>query len=102
MLGRDALCARDFRDVGRGLDAETRNRFCNEMLQEIAVVTRDLDDLGIVPQAEPLADRLHVPPGVLHPGIRVGREIRVVAEDLVRRDEFVDLHEETIAADVGV
>ena len=44
--GNLLLLPRHFGDVGRRLDAENRNTFGLEVLEQIAIVARNLDDLA--------------------------------------------------------
>ena len=57
----------------------------DEMLEQVAVVRGKLDDEALGRQPEALGDPLRVPPRVRNPGLRIRREVRVVAEDLGRR-----------------
>ena len=54
-LRRNALVDRDLGDVGGRFDAEHRHAERQEMLQQIAVVARELDDQAVRSEAEPLA-----------------------------------------------
>ncbi len=99
---RDATRAGDRRDVGRGLDAEARDPLRDDVLQEVAVVGGDLDDVALRPEPEALRHVVHVAPRVLDPRVRVGREVGVVREDVVRQHVVVDLDERAGVADEGV
>ncbi len=50
-LGRDALGDRDLGDVGGRLDAEHGHAALGEVLQQVAVVAGELDDLALQPRA---------------------------------------------------
>ena len=57
---------------------------CDEVLQQVAVVAGQLDDVGCRAQAEAGADhRLDVAPRVLDPAVGVRREVGVLGEDLL-------------------
>ena len=90
--GHSALLG-SLRDIGGRVDPQNRYAGADEVLKEVAVVRRELDDEVVRAQAEALADHLHVLPRVLDPGSRVRRVVRVLGEDLVRRDERFELHE---------
>ena len=81
------------RDIQRRLDAEHRDALRQEVLQEVAVVRGDLDHEAVRPEREALGHRVDVAPRVLDPRVGVGREVRVLREDVLRRDELGDLHE---------
>ena len=90
------------RDVGGGIDAEHRDVRPEEVLEEVAVVRRKLDDEIVVTELQALADRLHVATSVLDPRRGIGGEVRVLREDLLGSDELGDLHEPTPRACPGV
>ena len=90
------------RDVGRRLDAQHRHAARDEMLQQVAVVAGDLHHLAAGPSLQRLDRHLGVAPRMLDPAGRVGREVGVLGEDLLRRDELLQLHQEALVADVGV
>ena len=81
------------RDVGGWIDAEDRDPRTDEVLQQVAVVRGELDDEIVGSELEPLADHLDVTACVLDPRRRVRGEVRVLGEDLVRRDERLELNE---------
>ena len=89
-------------DVLGGLDAQHRNAVLGEVLQEIPVVARELDDQRLLVEAESGGDHLDVGLGVREPGIGVRREVGVVPEDVFRAHVLLELHEEALAAHVGV
>ncbi len=71
-------------DIGRRVDAEERDARSDEVLEEVAVVRRELDDEIVLAQREPLTDHLDVVARVLDPRRRVGRVVGVVGEDVLR------------------
>ena len=74
-----------------------------EVLQEVAVVGRDLHGEVLLAQAEARHDHVDVVGGMLQPGVGKRREIRiVVAEDPLGRFEFLELDEEAALADARV
>ena len=94
-----ALLDRDLGDVLRGLDAEHGDARLLVVLQEVAVVARDLHGEGI--GAEPRA-RLEAADEVTRVREhRVGerREVEVVAEELLRRHRLRDLDERAVWAE---
>jgi hypothetical protein len=48
----DAFLARDFGDVGGGLDAEARDFGLRKVLEKVAIVTGDFDDVALAVQRE--------------------------------------------------
>ena len=96
--GRDALGERDLGHVGGGLDAEHGHAERQEMLQQIAVVARQLDHQAVRPEPEALRDHRAVGLGVGDPAGRVGREIGVFAEDVLRAHVLAELDQEAAAA----
>ena len=91
---RNALVERDLGDVGGRLDAEHGHAERQEMLQQIAVVARQLDHQAVRPEPEPLRDHLAVGLGVRDPAGRVGGEVGVLAEDVLRAHVLLELHQE--------
>src|SRR5262249_21572408 len=73
-----------------------------EVLQQVAVVARDLDHPAVRAEAEAPDHELAVLTRMLHPALRIGGEIRVFAEDALRRYELLELYEVAALADVGV
>ena len=73
-----------------------------EVLEEVAVVRRELDDEALAAETEPFGDRVDIAPCVLDPGIGVRREIGVLGEDLVGSDERRDLREPAVGAHLDV
>ena len=89
----DAARHRGLRHVQRRLDAEHRDAVREEVLEEVAVVGRDLDDEAVVPESQALDHVVRVATRVLDPGIGVGGEVRVLREDVLGRHELRDLDE---------
>ncbi len=69
---RNALGNGRGRGIRRRLDAEHRKLLLPEVLQQVAVVGRELDDAGVRLQPEPIDHHLDVGPGVGQPGRRGG------------------------------
>ncbi len=92
---RNPLLDRDLRDVCSRLDPEYRNAPRDEVLQQVAVVARDLHYPAVRTEPKPIAHLVDVAARVFDPARRIRREVCVVGEDLVRRDEFLQLHQET-------
>ena len=75
----------------------------DEVLEQVAVVRGQLDDEALRPEARNSVDHLlGVAASVLDPGARVRREVRVVLEDVARRDVLLELSEQAVAADPDV
>ncbi len=70
----------------------------SEVLQQVAVVARELDDQAVRAEAQPLRDRLAVALGVRNPGGRVGGEVGVLPEDVLGADVLLELHQEALPA----
>ena len=90
-LRRDAFVDRDAGDVGGRLDAEHGHAERQEMLQQIAVIARKLDHQAVRAEAEPVLDHLAIGLGVRDPARGVGREVGVLAEDLLRAHVLLQL-----------
>ena len=101
-MGFDAALARSFGDVGRGLDAEAGDLALDEVLKEVAVVARELDDETLRVEAKPVADHRDVVLAVLEPRRRKRRKIGVLGEDFVGPHVFVDLDQKALLADQDV
>ena len=89
-------------DVRGRVDPEHGNPFGEEVLQQVAVVGGELDDEALVRRARDGRSSSRRSAGVLDPGVRVGREVGVLAEDLLGRDERRQLREPAPAADAHV
>ena len=89
----DAARHRGLRHVQRGLDAEHRDAVREKVLEEVAVVRRDLDDEAVMPESQALDHVVRVAARVLDPRIGVGGEVRVLREDVLGRHELRDLDE---------
>ena len=71
--------------LAAGSIAEHRDAALDEVAQQVAVVRRDLDHLAArAPRPKRGDHRVDVAPRVLEPAGREGREVGVVAEDLLR------------------
>ena len=81
----DAALARRLGDVRGGLDAERRNAALDDVLQQVAVVARQLHHEAVRVEPEALHRHLHVVARVRDPGVGVRREVGVLAEDVARR-----------------
>ena len=95
----NAPLPRDGGDVPGRLDPEHTDAERLHELEEIPVVARDLDDEAPGPEAEPLRDRLDVAARMLEPRLGVRREVGVLPEDALRRDDGRQLDEEARPAD---
>ena len=96
--GRNALGERDLGHVRGGLDAEHRHAKRQEMLQQIAVVARQLDHQAVRAEREALRDHRAIRLGVGDPAGRVGREVGVFAEDVLRAHVLAELDQKAPAA----
>ena len=72
------------------------------MLQQVAVVARELDHQAARVEPESLDRHLDVPARVLDPRVGVRGEVRVLAEDRIRRDELLELHEQADVTHLGM
>ena len=72
----------------------------DQVLQEVPVVAGDFDNEMMSREAELVDHLVDVAPAVIQPAIGVGREVRVVAEDFLTAHILLQLHEETLVADV--
>jgi hypothetical protein len=89
---------RDLRDVCGGLDTENGDPARVKVLQQIAVVGRELNHTTVLAQPERVDHLLGITTAVLEPADRVGRVVGVVREDPVGRLELLELHEKAAAA----
>src|SRR2546421_64502 len=92
---------RHISDVGRGLDAEGRNVLLDEILQEITIVTGELDHQTVCVQSQAIRHAIGVGLRMTQPRIRIGGKIGVLREDIFWPNIFLELYQETIAADIG-
>ncbi len=72
------------------------------MLKQVAVVAGELHHLAVRAQPEALDHRVHVVARMCDPGVRIRREVGVFREDLLRRHELLELHQETVLADTDM
>ena len=72
------------------------------MLEQIAVVAGEFDHLIPWAEVEPLHHPFRVHAAVFDPAIRIRREVRIFAEDMLVADVGLELDQETLAADVDV
>lgn len=89
-------------DVHRRLDAEAADPAVHHVLEQVPVVARHLDHESVGAETHPLCGVGDERARVLHPGGRVGGEVRVLAERLLRRDQRRDLREPAVGADPQV
>ena len=86
-------------DVRGRLDAEHRDALVMVVLEQVAVVARDLDHQAV--GAEGLAG--HHPAGdalrILDDGVGEGREVEVLAEEHLGRHGLGDLHQRAVGAE---
>jgi hypothetical protein len=101
-LRRHARLDRHFGDVGCRLDPEHGDAVGDEVPEEIAVVARDFEHERLRAELKPPPREAGEAGGVVEPGLGVRREVRIVGEDLRRRDGVVDLHEQALGADTRV
>ena len=99
-IGRgEALFQRGGRHVAGGVDPEDRDARGCVVLEEVAVVARDLDRQAGGGQIARRQDAIDDRPGVLHEGIGRRREIGIVPEQLLGRHGLGDLDEAARRAD---
>ena len=96
---RYARLDRELGHISCGLHAQGRNPPRHEVLQQVSIVARDLDDLTGPVKTEPLRDVIDITPGMRQPAIGVRGEVRIIGKDGVRVDDVVQLHEQALAAD---
>ena len=99
--GGNADFFRSRRDGTGRIDAEHRHAHVNEVLQQVPIVAREFHDQAVFAEAEPVPRHFAVRFGVRQPVVRVGREIHVVAEQFLRRDVVVHLHQFAGFANLG-
>ncbi len=99
--GRHTLLLGRRRDVPGRVDAEHADAARHEVAQQVAVVRRHLDDERGRAQALSLGSGRAETRRMIEPTGRVGREVRVLAEDLLGCREVFGLHQEALVADVG-
>ena len=98
-----ALALRHLGAIGGGIDAEHRNAARLEILQQVAVVARHLDDARLRPELEALGHHAGIAFRVREPRGGIGREIGVVAVEVrLGRLHVLDLHQLAVAAHEGL
>src|SRR5207237_10314495 len=70
--GWDASVLRHLRDIHRGFDAKRRNFSSYELLQQVAVIAGNFDDLAVLIELVFVANLFDISPGVRHPGVGEG------------------------------
>src|SRR5687768_13571425 len=68
-LGIDALSLCYFCDIGGRLDTQDRNSTCYKILQEVPVVARNLNHLGVLVEPIPGGNHVNICLGVSKPRI---------------------------------
>ena len=97
------LLDRCFGDIGGRLYAEASDAPSHRVLEQIAVVARDLDDEGVALEAEPVnRSNSRTRRAWVHPGIAVRGEVGVMTEDFVGREVGGQLYEQALRADSHV
>src|SRR5882762_7608024 len=97
-----ALFDGHFGHVCGRFDSEDRYAPFYEVLQEVTVVTCNLNDKTLRAQSESFGYLCRVLFAVLQPGIGIGREIKIIAENVFGAFEFLQLHKEAFFADKDV
>ena len=96
---RDALGLGHSRHVGGWLDTEHRDLPRHEVLEQVTVVARELDDVTVGSETPPRNHLVGVAFDVLQPAVGVRREVGVLGKDLGRADVLFELNEEASLAD---
>ena len=78
----------------------TGNAPRDEVLQQVPVVARNLHYPAVHTEPKPFAHLVDVAARVFDPARRIRREVRILGEDLVWSDEFLQLHQETRIAHI--
>ena len=94
----DALGDGGLGDVAGWLNAEHRDTCRDEVLQQVAVVARDLGDEAVGSQAKRGGHLIRVPLGVGDPRVGVRREVRVLGEDVLASHVRGELDEQALLA----
>ena len=84
------------------LDAEYRYTGSDKVLQQVAVVTGDLEDQTSRPKLKRSRINTLYLTCVLHPAVGIGGKVGVFVKDVGRRDIFFQLHQEAALTDPGV
>ncbi len=98
----DALSDGNLGDVCCRLDAGGRNPRSHEMLEEVAVVAGQFDNMLPRPKAIPLDHFLCIDPSVLNPTVRIRREVGIITENMRGANIGIKLNQETAAAYVNM
>ncbi len=100
--GHAPLLQRHLGHVRGRLHAQHGHAAGLEVLQQVAVVGRDLHHLRLGAEPEPVDHRPDVPLGVPEPAVAEAAEVGVLGEDLGRALELLQLDQLARRADVGV
>src|SRR5262249_15398312 len=98
--GRHVVLSGDSGHVGGRLDSQDRNSASDEILEEVSIVTSELDDMAVSAEVESRNDHARVRLGVAQPAGGIRREVGVFVEDSLWSDVLLDLDKEAAAADV--
>ena len=101
-LGSDPVFDGPLRHICRGFDSKDWNPARDEVLQEVSVVAPDLRDQAVGTKMEALRRHVDIALCVRDPAVRVRREVSVLAENGLRGNVFLELHQEALLADVDV
>src|SRR6266404_7029809 len=88
----NALADGDRGDVDGGLDAKYRHAKREKVLQQVAVITGQLNNQASGAQPEPLRDGFAECLCVSHPRRRIGGKIGILPEDLLGRHVLFELN----------
>src|SRR5690348_75037 len=98
----NVLSNRGFRNVGCRLNPQHRHPVSSEVLQQVSIVACKLDCQAAGVQPEPFGDPPAVLCSVIDPAGRIGGEIRVLLEDVLRTDVLPQLNKQALRAQVDV
>jgi len=88
--------------IGGGFDSQGKNPSLNEVLEQIAIVACNLNDMAMATKAKALHNHVRVSLRVLQPRVRVRREVCVLDEDILWTHVRFELNQETVLTDVNV
>jgi hypothetical protein len=94
--------ARGGGNVRGGFDPHHRNAGVPEVLQQITVVGGHLHHQGVRAQPEATDHGGGITACMLDPACGIGGKIRVIAEDFVRRNNLLHLHQKARVTDTGM